>query len=586
MELVQQHDLPEPVEFVLGVRGSRAHGIRRRPQLGLDERVLGPAVQRLGGVLAGQGSAVQFEVELADPDGGVRQLGLGGVEEDVRMLPHDLRAALEVREALRLACHLAGRAAAPVTPAHGCDRPGAEPVLLELTRGLRDLHAAQLRVVGVHRREVREHLRAVDALPLEGVVREHVLLVPRDLLREEPLETGTAHQLRQSRGIAEAVGQPDALRADAELALEEPLAVRELAHQRFAGRHHGVGLDPHATQRQEASFGDRSLDALVDLGTVLLEPDVLLRAGHAVLELGLLLEQGRHRRGGAGDLADRLAHRPQPGGVDVCVTDGRDAVRTGLGGGCEHVGEAGAGIRGGRGDALQVEGVEGVVHRLQDAHAARRGRCELGLQLEQHLEIERELEHILLEHGEVHPPRAVERLARGGLDVTLLRRQEGVVVEQHGVGCGLEVQLDGLVAVGGLGDRQPLVARVDALHRAAVRAVHECLALEAGHVDVEPEVDDGFDAAAGPLGGDGSGEPEPGGPPGGTPRLSDGAGREVEGEAFRGTDRLSGQLVEFDGQRHGCRVDRRADALLEDPLDAADGERGVVMHVGESPARR
>src|SRR5690606_11121251 len=105
----------------------------------LDERLLGPEVQRLGGVLAGERAAVQLEVQLADPDRGVGQLGARVVEEGIRMLPLHLRGALQRRHALCLARHLAGRAATAVSPAAWRDRHGRLAILPELPAGLCDL---------------------------------------------------------------------------------------------------------------------------------------------------------------------------------------------------------------------------------------------------------------------------------------------------------------------------------------------------------------------------------------------------------------------------------------------------------------
>ncbi|CAM5276340.1 hypothetical protein SPURM210S_06205 [Streptomyces purpurascens] len=69
VELVQQHRLPDAVQLLVGVRVPGAYGRRRRPQLGLAQQVLAAAVALLGPGLAGVGGAVQFQVELADPDG-------------------------------------------------------------------------------------------------------------------------------------------------------------------------------------------------------------------------------------------------------------------------------------------------------------------------------------------------------------------------------------------------------------------------------------------------------------------------------------------------------------------------------------
>ncbi len=78
----------------------------------------------------------------------------------------------------------------------------------------------------------------------------------------------------------------------------------------------------------------------------------------------------------------------------------------------EHVFELSTGSGCRLDDVLKVEVVERVVERLQDAHAARRGRRKFCLQLEQHVEVEGEFEHVGLEDREIHPASAVQGLLR------------------------------------------------------------------------------------------------------------------------------------------------------------------------------
>ena len=109
-------------------------------------------------------------------------------------------------------------------------------------------------VVGVDRREVGEDPGAVDALPPEGVVGEHVDLVPGDLLGEEPARSRRRRDdLRQRGGVAEAsraATRSSALGCRARR--EEALAVaRTGARATRRRRHVGVGLDPHAADRHE-----------------------------------------------------------------------------------------------------------------------------------------------------------------------------------------------------------------------------------------------------------------------------------------------------------------------------------------------
>ncbi len=582
MELQQQHLLPQGVQLLVGVVRPGPGGRRGRPGLCLDQELLVATVALLGLVLRRQRGPVQLQVELAHPDSAViragrEQLPASALEERVRVLPAHLGAALEVREPLGAAGHLAGGAATAVAVADGCDRARGAPRLAELAGRLAELLARELRVVGVHRREVRQHARPVDALPPERVVREDVDLVPGDLLREEPVEPRAADELRQGRRVAERVGQPHPVRTQAELPLEEPLRLRELARQRLTRRHHRVGLDPHAAQRQEPALGHGLLDPLPHLGTVLLDPGVLLRGRHAVDEVVGALDQVGHGRRRARHLADRLAYGPQPGGVDVRVPDGGDLVGAVLGRAGQHVRERRPGPRRGLGDALQVEHVEGVVERLQHAHTAR--ACgQLGLKLQQHLDVEREVVHLGLEDREVDAPGRVQRVRGRRRGVTLGGALEHVVPQEHRVGRRLQEQLDALAAGRGVGHDDVLVAGVDGLHRAAVRPVDQGLGLEAGTVHVEAEVDHGLDGASGPLGGHGARQPEPGGTPGRAPRRAHLVRLHREGEPLGRRDRLPRQGVPLDVERDRRLVHRRPDPFGQDPVRAPGGQCDVVVH--------
>ncbi|MDQ1111722.1 hypothetical protein QE418_001170 [Microbacterium testaceum] len=160
-------------------------------------------------------------------------------------------------------------------------------------------------------------------------VGELVRLAPRDLLREEPVEPRELRDLRERGGVAERVGQPDAVRLDAEFVAEEAHALRDLAHHRLAARQVAVGLDPLRAHDDPLARGDRGLDALPHVRVALLHPRVLLRRRRGEAEVGVLLGEGEHVRERAGGLALGLADGPEPRGVDVRVTDAREAVGRG-----------------------------------------------------------------------------------------------------------------------------------------------------------------------------------------------------------------------------------------------------------------
>ena len=467
MELVQQHGLPDPVQGRGGVCRARPDRGGGRPQLGLAEQVLAAAVALLGLGLGGVGAAVHLEVELPDPDGRVGVLRLGLLEERVGPLDLDPGRPVEVAQAGRPREHLARGAAPAVTPAEGQQRAGGGPLVGEVAGRVRHLGAGHLGAVGVGRREVREDAGAVEALPPERVVREAVGGVPGDLLGEEPLRTRQRDELGQGGGVAERVGQPHLAGLDAELVEEEPLAVVQLPGEGLAAGHVGVGLDPHAAHGHEAALAHPVDHPGPDLGAVLLEPGELLGRGHGVDELGVVVHQGDDVGAGAGHLAHRLAHRPQPGGVDVGVADRREAVGAGPGGVLEHPAEL-APRRGRRArDVADVEEVEGPVDGAEDLPAPGVGHLELGGELAEHLEVLLQLPDLLLEDRELGALDAVAGLATGGVRVSQRRRPEveAATAEQQRVGRRLHEQLDLLAACGRVGHPDPLVARVQPLHR-------------------------------------------------------------------------------------------------------------------------
>ena len=249
---------------------------------------------------------------------------------------------------------------------NGTSEDEAAALVGEVARRVRQLRPGQLAVVGVDGREVREDPRAVDAFPVEGVMRELVRLVPRDLLREEPPRARQRDELRQGGGVPERVGQPDLLGLDAELVGEEPLAIGELPRQRLAAGHVRVGLDPHTADRNELAGLDAVGHPREDLGPDVAQPRKLLRGRHREEQVGMPVHEVGDVRRGAGNLADRLAHRPQPGRVDVRVADRAEPMRTRPSRGAEHLDKLGPRIASRSRHILQIEAVKCAVDGAQD----------------------------------------------------------------------------------------------------------------------------------------------------------------------------------------------------------------------------
>ena len=141
MELLGEHLPPRLVELV-GVDLGTADGRRRRPQLGLAEQPLAPAVAELRAQLAGQRPPMGLEVQLAAPHRHRRpgrRLGLDVLEEPRRRAELDVGHRVEVGEPGGAGEHLARRPAAAVAVAVGDQRDVAPGVLGEALHRLAQL---------------------------------------------------------------------------------------------------------------------------------------------------------------------------------------------------------------------------------------------------------------------------------------------------------------------------------------------------------------------------------------------------------------------------------------------------------------
>ena len=81
--------------------------------------------------------------------------------------------------------------------------------------------------------EMRQDLRAIQALPQEGIVRQAVVLTPADLDGHEIFETRLLNELRQCTGIAKDIGQPQygTISIPAEMLAEVHAPQQELARE-------------------------------------------------------------------------------------------------------------------------------------------------------------------------------------------------------------------------------------------------------------------------------------------------------------------------------------------------------------------
>jgi hypothetical protein len=556
VELLGQHLLPE----MFDVGGTTKAG---RPQFGLDEQSLAASIPELGLELTGERAAVGLEVELAAPHRH-RCIAVGVAFDPLehRCGGPDLEGGtrLDAGEAAGAFEHLASRAAPTVAVAERHQRVGAPGVVLEVGDREVEFLRCDLGVVGVDRREVGEHLRAVEALPPERAVGERVLLVPAELLGDETVHAPRSEDLRQPGRVAEDVGDPDLGAATAERLLEVALAEHDLAHQALAGRQVHVGFDPHPTHGCPLAALDPLEDLREELRVILLDPRVVLRRRRSEHVLGVVVHQGDRRRERPGALAPRLADRPEPGSVDVSVADGHGAVAHGVTEVLRHRPGETATSSSHIGDA-----VEGVGDGPQQPSATRIVEGEGAHHPVEHLDVVGERFRLGIDDDERGPAEAVQQAVAGGVGRAERGRRE---LREHRVRCRFDVQcdrsgdgIDGVVrptGVDALARREgPVVAQVD----------DHPLALETGRTLVEAQVDDRLDAPAHPLVGDLTGQAEPRGRPW---RSPGGPGRErLEPIQIR---------TGLDGHRPFVRVHEGKDPLPQLALDPLLDEVPVGVH--------
>ena len=173
MELVEHQGLPDTVQLFarigvvrVGQRGGRAQVFDRAQQRFLL------AAAAFHALLRGQSAAMQFEVQLALPDGHFRagvlcKLPMRLVEEVVRLFDAHLGDAFEVLVAVQVLHHVARGAATAVAETEEQKRAVGEILVLEVLLGVVEFLNLAPSSIGIRRREVGEDARTVDALPHE-----------------------------------------------------------------------------------------------------------------------------------------------------------------------------------------------------------------------------------------------------------------------------------------------------------------------------------------------------------------------------------------------------------------------------------
>ncbi len=573
VELLQQHLLPQTFEFRCDL-GRCAAG-RHPPEFRLAKQTFAATVPDLGGRLGCQRAAVHLEVQLAGPHGygcPNRCLGLDVFEELIGRADRDGRHAVEVGHPPGTFHHLPRRTATTVAVTERHQRPVAPTVLLEICLGVPDLCRCDLRVVGVDRRKVGQHSRAVETLPPERRMWEHVLLVPTELLRDEPGAPARSKYLRKSRRVPEHIGDPDHRTASTELRLEVPLPEHQLPHDALTARQVHVGLDPHAADRVPLTGSNLGLDAFEQGWLSVLDPLVLrrLRAGEVVV--GVVVHQAERRGECACALSLCLAYRPQPRRVDVGMTDGDDSMGTRSGAEIEcRLQHATSGWRS-RGDVVEVEHVERGLQLTHQTNASGLVRRHRTGQSQQHVDVEQQSEHVVVALAEGGVSQSVQRLLAGRRERAERRwsvAREGRVrgsFDEEGEGPRTDVW-----------QRQTGAPGVDALHRPTVDP-HQALGLEPGRIGVEAEVDHRFELRSGHRLRHVDREAEPCGAPGSAPMFTDGERSVVAGHCLVVRDRLARRIPRCNGQRNGVVVQRWKHSFVELAANSGLDELQIVVH--------
>ena len=221
------------------------------------------------------------------------------------------------------------------------------------------------------------------------------------------------------------------------------------------------------------------------------DPRVLLRLRAREPVVRRIVHQ-RHGRGErARALADRLAQRPQPRGVDVGVAGRHDPVGTGPRRHGEHAGD----LRPGRHRGLVAPAARRRQHveRPDDRHADAGPAGVVERQRPHHtvqyVEVQQQGLRVGVDAHQLGPLQPVQRLVTRRRRRAERRRAERW--EQR-----VRRRLDGQLDRARLARQgQRLAARVDPLHRPTLRVANQPLALEPRRVGREPEVEERLEPA-------------------------------------------------------------------------------------------
>ena len=161
--------------------------------------------------------------------------------------------------------------------------------------------------------------------PLPGKVmiweRLRTIVCPEYLLRSQVFHAASLENLRQNRAVSEGIRQPKELTVNVKLFLIEPLAMHNLANQRFAGSHIGIRFHPHTAICNPLTSLHFLFNLGVELRIKLFANQIALRLTLNKLIFGVQVHQSNLLGKCPRYLALCFPIRPQPADIQMGIAD-------------------------------------------------------------------------------------------------------------------------------------------------------------------------------------------------------------------------------------------------------------------------
>ena len=184
------------------------------------------------------------------------------------------------------------------------------------------LHGNGISIRADRRQHQSQHLSPTSSAPTEEAMGERCGRIPGQLVGAEPTHPLSRCHRRQSRPEAKTVGQPSqGVTPLREGATAMGLPESELLPQRRRAYQHTIGFHPWAIDRFPTPGSTGGADALPQRRPELLHPLIKRWSGVGKTQLGESIHQIESRAEGAFRRLPGIGHRPQPGQIQVGMTD-------------------------------------------------------------------------------------------------------------------------------------------------------------------------------------------------------------------------------------------------------------------------